>query len=43
MNSKKVFFELIKECKQARLGKISTSKGDIDTPAFYARWHSRNC
>ena len=34
MNSKKSFFELIKECKRARLGKISTSKGDIDTPAF---------
>ena len=34
MNSKKSFFELIKICGQARLGKIKTSHGDIDTPAF---------
>ena len=34
MNSKKVFFELIKTHKEARLGQISTSRGLIDTPAF---------
>ena len=34
MNSKKDFFELIKTNNQARLGKITTSRGIIDTPAF---------
>ena len=34
MNSKKDFFELIKTVDQARLGKITTSRGTIDTPAF---------
>ncbi len=34
MNSKKDFFELIKKNNQARLGKIQTSRGTIDTPAF---------
>ena len=34
MNSKKVFFELIKTHKEARLGQIRTSRGLIDTPAF---------
>ena len=34
MNSKKSFFELIKKNNQARLGKIQTSRGIIDTPAF---------
>ncbi len=34
MNSKKFFFELIKTHKSARLGKINTSKGEIDTPVF---------
>ncbi len=34
MDSKKKFFELIKTDNQARLGKISTSRGVIDTPAF---------
>ena len=34
MNSKKNFFELIKTDNQARLGKIKTLKGTIDTPAF---------
>ncbi len=34
MNSKKDFFELIKTDNQARLGKIKTSRGIIDTPAF---------
>ena len=34
MNSKKDFFELIKKNNQARLGKIQTSRGIIDTPAF---------
>ena len=34
MNSKKNFFELIKKNNQARLGKIKTSRGTIDTPAF---------
>ena len=34
MDSKKNFFELIKTDNQARLGKISTSRGVIDTPAF---------
>ena len=34
MDSKKHFFELIKTDNQARLGKIKTSKGTIDTPAF---------
>ena len=33
MNSKKVFFELIKTHKDARLGQIRTSRGLIDTPA----------
>ena len=33
MNSK-IFFELIKENNQARLGKIHTHRGYIDTPAF---------
>ena len=34
MNSKNFFFELIKENNQARLGKIHTHRGYIDTPAF---------
>ena len=34
MNSKKKFFELIKTNNQARLGKIKTSRGVIDTPTF---------
>ncbi len=34
MNSKKDFFELIKKNNRARLGKIKTSRGIIDTPAF---------
>ena len=34
MNSKKIFFELIKSKKSYRLGKIHTSRGSIDTPAF---------
>jgi len=34
MNSKKNFFELIKKCQEARLGKIKTAHGIIDTPAF---------
>ena len=34
MNSKKDFFELIKKNNQARLGRIQTSRGTIDTPAF---------
>ena len=34
MNSKKFFFELIKKNNQARLGKIETFRGTIDTPAF---------
>ncbi len=34
MNSKKFFFELIKTYKSARLGRINTSKGEIDTPVF---------
>tara|TARA_B100002052_G_scaffold294888_1_gene320417 strand:+ start:4106 stop:5221 length:1116 start_codon:yes stop_codon:yes gene_type:complete len=34
MNSKKDFFELIKTENQARLGKITTSRGIIDTPTF---------
>ena len=34
MNSKKSFFELIKKSDEARLGKIKTSRGIIDTPAF---------
>ena len=34
MSSKKSFFELIKKNNQARLGKIQTSRGIIDTPAF---------
>ena len=34
MNSKKEFFELIKKCQDARLGKIKTVHGIIDTPAF---------
>ncbi len=34
MNSKKIFFELIKNKKNYRLGKIHTSRGWIDTPAF---------
>ena len=34
MNSKKDFFELIKKNNQARLGKIQTSRGTIDTPTF---------
>ena len=27
-------FELITQCEKARLGKITTSRGTIDTPAF---------
>ncbi len=34
MNSKKDFFELIKKCQNARLGKIKTAHGIIDTPTF---------
>jgi len=34
MNSKKIFFELIENKKKYRLGKIHTSRGSIDTPAF---------
>ena len=34
MDSKKNFFELIKKNDQARLGKINTSHGSINTPAF---------
>ena len=34
MNSKKDFFELIKTYNKARLGKIKTPRGTIDTPAF---------
>ena len=34
INSKKKFFELIKKCQEARLGKIKTAHGIIDTPAF---------
>ena len=34
MNSKNFFFELIKKEKEARLGKIHTSRGSIKTPAF---------
>ena len=34
MNSKKFFFELIKNKNNCRLGKIITSRGYIDTPAF---------
>ena len=34
MSSKNFFFELIKEDVFARLGKIHTNKGFIDTPAF---------
>ena len=34
MNSKKIFFELVKKYKEARLGKIQTAHGIIDTPAF---------
>ena len=32
---KKIFsFRLLSKFKKARLGKINTSKGNIDTPAF---------
>ncbi len=34
MNSKKFFFELIKENNNARLGKIFTPRGIVNTPAF---------
>jgi queuine tRNA-ribosyltransferase len=34
MNEKKFSFELITQDENARLGKISTPRGDIDTPAF---------
>ena len=34
MNSKKNFFELIKKCEEARMGKIKTAHGIIDTPTF---------
>ena len=34
MNSKKSFFELIKKSQEARLGKIQTAHGSIDTPTF---------
>ena len=34
MSSKNFFFELIKKDKKARLGKIRTQRGDIDTPTF---------
>jgi len=34
MNSEKFSFNLLKECGLARLGKIFTHRGNIDTPAF---------
>ena len=34
MNSKKFFFELIKNNTKYRLGKIHTPRGIIETPAF---------
>ncbi len=34
MNSKKNFFELTKKCQEARLGKLQTARGTVDTPAF---------
>ena len=34
MNSKKIFFELIKNNGNARLGKIHTKRGIVDTPSF---------
>ena len=34
MNSKKFFFELIKSKNKYRLGKLHTSKGYVETPAF---------
>ena len=34
MNSKKYFFELIKSKNEYRLGKLHTSRGYIETPAF---------
>ena len=34
MNSEKFSFELITQDENARLGKILTPRGDIDTPAF---------
>ena len=34
MDSKKIFFELIKKNNEARLGKIQTTHGFIDTPTF---------
>ena len=34
MKSENFSFKVLKECGSARLGKISTSRGYIDTPAF---------
>ena len=34
MRNHKFFFELIAQQDRARLGKIYTSRGEIDTPAF---------
>ena len=34
MTSEKFSFELLKESKSARLGKINTHRGFIDTPVF---------
>ena len=34
MNKKKFTFKKIKNFESARFGKISTAKGNIDTPAF---------
>ena len=42
MQSRDFSFELITQNDQARLGKIYTPKGNIDTPA-YASWNSRYC
>ena len=34
MSKENFSFELITQNEKARLGKINTSRGDIDTPAF---------
>ena len=34
MSSENFSFSLLKECKYARLGKINTHRGEIDTPTF---------
>ena len=34
MSEKDFSFELLAQCGEARLGKITTPRGDIDTPAF---------